>query len=96
MDIQKCEMKDLVPKIFVETPVSDRDKAYIEEVTYGTERELVNIDDIISKGVKNWNLNRISKIDKAALRLAVYEIFNCDRYGGYSRGCRAALRWTFA
>ena len=33
MDIQKCEMKELVPKIFVETPMSDRYKEYIERKT---------------------------------------------------------------
>ena len=78
LDIQKCSMEELLPAILNENVVSDRDKTYIENVTYGTERELENIDDIISKGVKNWNLNRISKIDKAILRLAVYEIFYCD------------------
>lgn len=78
MDIQKCSMSEIITKIFEDSKMSEKDKIYVENVVYGTERELENIDAMISKGVKNWNLDRISKIDKAALRLAVYEIFNCD------------------
>ena len=78
MDIQKCSVSEIVPKIFDEFKLSSRDREYIEKITSGVEGQLESIDAVISKGVKNWSMERISKIDKAALRLAVYEILNCD------------------
>ncbi len=78
MDIQKCSMGEILTRTFSDAKFSDKDKLYIENVCLGTEEKLSEIDEIISKGSKNWNINRISKIDKSALRLAIYEIFNMD------------------
>ena len=33
------------------------------------------LDSIISKEVKNWDINRIAKVDRSILRLAIYEMF---------------------
>ena len=33
------------------------------------------LDNIISKEVKNWDINRIAKVDRSILRLAIYEMF---------------------
>ncbi|MBO5106368.1 MAG: transcription antitermination factor NusB [Clostridia bacterium] len=36
------------------------------------------IDGVISKYLKNWTINRISKTDLSLMRLAVYEMKFCD------------------
>jgi len=43
-------------------------------ISIGTSENLQILDDIISKYSENWKFNRISKIDRNILRIAVYEL----------------------
>lgn len=36
------------------------------------------IDNLANKYMKNWNIDRLSKVDKAIISLAIYELFNSD------------------
>ena len=51
---------------------------YTKDLFIGVFFFLVFIDGVISKYLKNWSINRISKADLSLLRLAVYEIKFCD------------------
>ena len=51
---------------------------YIKNVFVGIFQNLETIDDIISKYLQNWTIDRISKTDLSLLRLAVYEMKFCD------------------
>ena len=42
--------------------------------TDGTMANLTEIDNIIGTYAKGWSVDRMSKVDKAILRLAAYEI----------------------
>ena len=73
-DIQKCTAVELLEVFFEENNLPEKDKEYIKEIACGVYENLEAIDETLSKALKSWTLNRISKIDKAALRLALYEI----------------------
>lgn len=77
-DIQKCKAAELIDNFFEQNTISENDKSYIKEVVSGVDVNIEIIDDSLSKSLKSWTLNRISKIDKAALRLALYEIMYKD------------------
>ena len=51
---------------------------YIKSVFEGVFQNLEIIDDVISKYLQNWTIDRISKTDLALLRLAVYEMKFCE------------------
>ena len=51
---------------------------YTKYLFIGVFGNLEFIDGVISKYLKNWSINRISKADLSLLRLAVYEIKFCD------------------
>lgn len=51
---------------------------YIKYVFLGVFENLEFIDNIISKHLENWTIDRISKTDLSLLRLAVYEIKFCE------------------
>ena len=53
---------------------SEEDLAYIKEVVSGFKKNKQEIDDIIKSKLKDWNFERISKVDLSALRLAIFEI----------------------
>jgi N utilization substance protein B len=48
--------------------------AFAEDLIHGTLHNLPEIDDEIKKYLRNWDFNRIARIDLAILRLAIYEM----------------------
>jgi N utilization substance protein B len=53
---------------------SGYDKEYLNILSHGIVSNLTAIDKIIQKKSRNWKINRISRIDKALLRMAIFEI----------------------
>ena len=52
----------------------DNDRTFIINETLGTHTNLQEFDSLISDNLKEWELDRIAKVDLALLRLALYEI----------------------
>lgn len=75
LDINSNEPTQAMEDFFEEYNYTKGDKEYIREVVNGVLSKKEDIDNIISGAVKSWTLNRISMVDKALLRLAVYEIY---------------------
>ena len=48
--------------------------AFAEDLIHGTLHHLEEIDDEIRKYLRNWDFERIARIDLAILRLAIYEM----------------------
>lgn len=51
---------------------------HIKLLFIGVFENIEFIDGIISKHLKNWTINRVSKTDLSLMRLAVYEMKFCD------------------
>lgn len=83
MEIQKDDPKKQIEFFleqgdFDDNDVDDNDKEFILDVIKGTISDLSEIDKSIEVYLKGWKINRISKVDLAILRLAIYEILNRD------------------
>jgi len=74
MEIQKDDREAQKELFFKENPLSENDKAYVNDVIDGVFANLDYISDIIERNSKGWKLNRISKIDLSIMRLSIYEI----------------------
>jgi transcription antitermination protein NusB len=61
-------------KEHTEEDISELDMEYISTTLKGVTENIELIDTTISNYLINWKLDRLSKIDLAILRLAVYEI----------------------
>lgn len=48
--------------------------AFAEDLIHGTLHHLDEIDEVIRKYLRNWDFERIARIDLAILRLAIYEM----------------------
>jgi N utilization substance protein B len=55
-------------------PVDDDTKSFAEALVRGAQRERETIDEIIQRTSTNWKLERMARVDRNILRLAVYEI----------------------
>lgn len=54
--------------------LTEEDNTYVSEIINGIQKNENNIDEKIKMYLKDWSFERISKIDLAILRLAIYEI----------------------
>lgn len=71
------EFNDSPVEELLETATEVRDLTvddYVKTVFFGVYDNLSSIDENISKYAVSWNINRISKISLAVLRLAIYEM----------------------
>ena len=50
------------------------DKVFIKDVLQGVVENVKSIDEYIVKYSKDWTIDRMSKIDLAILRVAIFEI----------------------
>ena len=56
----------------------EMDNKYVRDIVNGVLENLENIDNLITKYLENWDLDRLGKTDKAILRLATYEMMYYD------------------
>lgn len=54
------------------------DGEFAERLVNGTVANLERIDSIIAAISKDWDINRMARVDRNIMRLALYEIYFCD------------------
>ena len=54
------------------------DNKYVRDIVNGVLDNIETIDNVISKYLENWSLDRLGKTDKAILRLSTYEMMYYD------------------
>ena len=54
------------------------DNKYVRDIVHGVLEKKDELDQVISKYLDNWDLDRLGKTDKAILRLATYEMMYYD------------------
>lgn len=74
----KNDLECILNMCYNENQNNEDEKEYIENTFKGIIKNLEEIDEIILSKLKNWSISRISKIDLAILRLAIYEIKYVD------------------
>lgn len=76
LEIQKSSNDEEID-LFVENNgiLNDEDKKYVKEMAHGIIENNEKISEEIANNLKkDWSIERISKIDLALLKLAIYEI----------------------
>ena len=77
LEIQKYEsLQEQINLYFESENIENAEaKEYIEDAVLGIEKNKAEIIELIQKNLKSdWKIERISKIDLAILKLAIYEI----------------------
>lgn len=55
--------------------ISEEDKNYIKSVVNGVAEHLTEVDQLIGKNSKNWDIKRLSRVAMATLRLSITETY---------------------
>ena len=72
------ETVDKKNEMWVQEFVSAPNRKYIEEIVRGVEGKCDFLIEIITPTLKDWTISRISKVNLALLKIAVYEIYFID------------------
>lgn len=57
-----------------DSPIQEDTKEFSSVLILGTCKNLLHIDDILTRFSEHWRLSRMSKIDRNILRLSMYEL----------------------
>ncbi len=71
---KEVNIDEILQNNFLEHNNDEDEKEYISLVVLGVKEHLKEIDENILSKLKDWTIERITKIDLAILRLAIYEI----------------------
>lgn len=74
---QPDEIDILLDNFFEENDAGDQ-RTYIENAVRGVASKIEEVDKIISEYSKDWNVDRLSSVSLAVLRLGIYEILYID------------------
>lgn len=73
-DVAGEHHKESLLALIDEYKLNVNDEKYIKEILFSMDEEQSKIDGYIEKYAKGWTVDRMSKVDLAILRLAIYEI----------------------
>jgi transcription antitermination protein NusB len=75
IDMRKISLDEALHAVVEEgNEVSGADLAFLRDLVEGVLSHLSEIDEAIANDLRGWNLNRLGYVDRAVLRMAVYEL----------------------
>src|SRR5438105_36175 len=75
IDTSGGDASDAVRGVLAHFEEADGDtERFADELVRGVQSERVQIDDLIQQSSTNWKLDRMARVDRNILRLAVYEL----------------------
>jgi len=77
-DMSQQEMAKLEVKFWKGAKAAEQTRAFANQLFEGAARNSTDLDEIISKHAANWRLERVAAIDRAILRLALFEMRTSD------------------
>jgi N utilization substance protein B len=77
-EMSKQDVSKLEKKFWSNAKAADSTREFANRLFEGTARDISALDEMIVKHADNWRFERLAAIDRAILRLAIYELRNTD------------------
>jgi N utilization substance protein B len=77
-DMSHQEPSKLEDKFWRAAKATDSTRDFANQLFEGTAKDVIALDELIVKHAENWRLERLALIDRAILRLAMYEMRTTD------------------
>lgn len=78
IDVSQVDVDEAVELFWTNFEAPENVREFSTYLIKGTHSQLNEIDELIKSCSENWSLDRMSKVDKNILRLAVFELVYCD------------------
>lgn len=73
-DMSHQDFAKLEAKFWKSAKAADNTRAFANQLFEGSAKDVAALDEIIVKHSENWRFERLAAIDRAVLRLAIYEM----------------------
>jgi N utilization substance protein B len=73
-DMSQQEPAKLEAKFWRGAKAADATREFANKLFEGAAKEAASLDEAVAKHAENWRLERLAAIDRAILRLAIYEL----------------------
>jgi N utilization substance protein B len=73
IDVSEIDRDEAIDHVLDDGEERDRDE-FLLSLVYGTTNHLEEIDEVIKQHLEKWSFERIGNVDRAILRMAVFEI----------------------
>jgi N utilization substance protein B len=77
-DMSEQDPRKLEVKFWRNAKAAENTKAFANRLFEGAAKEAAALDETITKHAENWKIERLSAIDRAILRLGIYELRSTD------------------
>jgi N utilization substance protein B len=77
-DMSEQEPAKLEAKFWRAAKATESTRAFANRLFEGAAKDTTAIDELIVRQAENWRLERLAVIDRAILRLAIYELRTTD------------------
>ena len=77
-DMSEQEPAKLEAKFWRAAKATEPTRAFANRLFEGAAKDTTTIDELIVRQAENWRLERLAVIDRAILRLAIYELRTTD------------------
>jgi N utilization substance protein B len=77
IDVSQVDVDEAVELFWNNFEAPENAREFSTHLIKGTHSQLTEIDELIKSCSDNWSLDRMSKVDKNILRLAVFELVYC-------------------
>jgi transcription antitermination protein NusB len=77
-DMSQQDFAKLETKFWRSAKAADTTRAFANKLFEGAAKDVTTLDAIITKHAENWKFERLAAIDRAILRLAVFEMNGKD------------------
>ena len=77
-DMSPQEPGKLEAKFWRAAKAADSTRAFANQLFEGAAKQVAALDELIVKHAENWRFERLAAIDRAVLRLAIYELRVAD------------------
>jgi N utilization substance protein B len=74
LEASGAEADRVIADYWLETPGDAEDRAYADAIVRGVAGELAETDARVRAASKNWRIERMTRVDRAVLRLGAYEL----------------------
>ena len=78
IEITRITPFEAIEDYFLESKFSFQHKEFTEFLVKGVCSHTINLDEIISKYAKNWEISRMAIVDKNILRIGVFELIYAE------------------
>ncbi|MGB3933041.1 MAG: transcription antitermination factor NusB [bacterium] len=77
MDVARATPEEAFHTVTEGLALKEENKGSLQELIWGMWEKREKIDELIDRFAVDWTVERLSRVDRAVLRLAVYELLYC-------------------